>query len=153
MPGPDLGRDGGEFQWQLFDQGLSHRRLKPGGELGAADQARAIKADIEIAENVAWPQAARPFLESVEMPRGIGAADHGPDRGADHDIGVDAVGNQGPDNADMGKSARGAAAQHQPDHWPPDAAQPDLVAAVGAVLTAADQVFQHRGVSMDDASN
>jgi hypothetical protein len=40
------------------------------------------------------------------------------------------MGNQGPDDADMGESARGAAAQRQPDHRPPDAAEPHLVAAV-----------------------
>ncbi len=53
------------------------------------------------------------------------------------------MGNQRPDNADMGKSARGAAAQRQPDHRPPDAAKTHLVAAVRAVLAASDQNFQH----------
>jgi len=64
------------------------------------------------------------------MPCGIGAANHRADRGADHDIGNNAMGNQGPDDADMGKSARGAAAQCQPDHRPPDTTQAYLVAAV-----------------------
>jgi hypothetical protein len=53
----------------------------------------------------------------------------------------------------MGKSARGAATQHEPDDRPPGAAEADLVTAVPVVLAAADQVFQHRGVSMDDPSN
>ena len=53
------------------------------------------------------------------------------------------MGNQCPDDADMGQSARGAAAQGKPDHRPPDAAEADLVAPVGAVLATADQVFQH----------
>ena len=101
-----------------------------GGELVAADQARAVEADIEIAEDIARLQAARPLFQRIEMSRRIGAADHRADRGADHDIGDDAVGDQRPDDADMGKSARGAAAQRQPDHRPPDAAEPDLVVAV-----------------------
>ena len=120
------------------------RSLELGGELVAADQAGAVEADIEIAEDIARLQAARPFLQRVEMAGRIGAADHGADRGADHDVGNDAMGDQRPDDADMGKSARGAAAQRQPDHRPPDAAQTDLVAAVGAVLAAAHQDIQHR---------
>ena len=149
MSGADLGRDGGEFQRQFLDQGLAQCRLELGGEFVAADQAGAVEADIEIAENIARLQAARPFFQPVELSRGIGAADHGPDRGADHHIGDDAVGNQCPDNADMGKSARGAAAQRQSDHRPPGAAEADLVAAVRGVLAAADQIIQHRGVSME----
>jgi len=53
------------------------------------------------------------------------------------------MGDQGADNADMGESARCAAAQRQPDHRPPDAAETHLVAAVSAVLAASDQNFQH----------
>ena len=43
------------------------------------------------------------------------AADDDPDRGADDDIGLDAVGDEGADDADMGKSARAAAAERKPD--------------------------------------
>jgi hypothetical protein len=43
----------------------------------------------------------------------------------------------------MGESARGPAAERKPDHRPPDAAEPYLVAAIGAVLIAADQIVQH----------
>src|SRR5258707_9936637 len=77
------------------------------------------------------------------MSRGIGAADHRADRGADHDVGDDPMGNQGPDDADMGKPARRAAAQCQSDYRPPDAAKAHLVAAVRAVLAAPDQNIQH----------
>ena len=127
MAGADFGRDGGEFQRQFLDQGLAQCRLELGREPVAADQAGAVEPDVEIAENIARPQAARPFLEPVEMSRGIGAADHSPDRGADHHIGDDAVRHQRPDNADVGKSARSAAAQGQPDHRPPGAAEANLV--------------------------
>ena len=109
----------------------AHRGFELGGELVAADQAGAVEADIEIAENISRLQAARPFFQRIEMARRIGAADHRADRGADHDIGHDAVRDQRPDDADMGKSARGAAAERQPDHRPPDAAEPYLVAAIG----------------------
>jgi hypothetical protein len=78
------------------------------------------------------------------MPRRIGSADHRADRGADHHIGNDAVGNQRTDDADMGKSARGAAAQRKTDHRPPDAAEADLVVAVGAFLATPHPIIQHR---------
>src|SRR5207302_6965575 len=48
------------------------------------------------------------FRSRIEMAGGIGAAHHRADRGADHDIGDDAVGDQRPDDADMGETARGA---------------------------------------------
>src|SRR6185437_433958 len=111
-----------------------------GGELGAADQAVAVEADIEVAEDVSRLQAARPVFQRVEMTRRIGAADHRADRGADHDVGHDAARHQRLDDADMGKAARGAAAERQPDHRPPDAAKPDLV---GSVLAAPEQILQH----------
>jgi hypothetical protein len=40
------------------------------------------------------------------------------------------MGNQRPDDAYMGEAARGASAQRQPNHRPPDAAEPYLIAAV-----------------------
>jgi hypothetical protein len=54
------------------------------------------------------------------------------------------VGNQGFDDPDMGESARGAATECEPDYRPPNAAEPYLVTAVGIVLTASDQIMQHR---------
>jgi hypothetical protein len=54
------------------------------------------------------------------------------------------MGDQRPDDADMGKSARRAAAECQPDHRPPDAAQPHPVTAIGAVLATPDPTIQHR---------
>ena len=88
-------------------------------------------------------QAARPFLQRVEMAGGIGAADHGADRGADDDIRHDAMGQQGPDDADMGEAARRAAAQRQSDHRLADRAKADLVAAFSAALAASNQHIQH----------
>ena len=144
VAGADFGRNGGEFHRQVLDQALAHRSLEFGRKLGAADQAGAVQADIEIGEDISRLQAARPFLHRVEMSGGIGAADHGADRRSHHDIGNDAVGHQRPDDADMGKAACGAAAQRQPDHRPADTAQPHLVAAVGAILAAAHPAIQHQ---------
>src|ERR1700694_1066900 len=144
MAGADFGGHGGEFQRQILDQDRADRGLQLRRKLVATDQARAVEADIEIAENISRLQAARPFFKRIEMPGRIGAANHRADRSADHDIGDDAMGNQRPHDPDMGKSTRGAAAQRQPDHRPPDAAKPYLVAAVRAVLTASDQNIQHR---------
>ena len=144
VAGADFGGHGGKFQRQLLDQGLADGGFELGGKLVAADQARAVEADIEIAQDISRLQAARPFLEGIEMARRIGAADHRADRGSDHDIGHDTMGDQRPDDADMGKSARRAAAECQPDHRPPDAAQPHLVTAIGAVLATPDPTIQHR---------
>ncbi len=126
MAGADFGRNGGEFHRQFFDQDLAHRSLDFGRKLGAADQAGAVQADIEIGEDISRLQAARPFFHRIEMSGGIGAADHGADRGSDHDVGDDSVGHQRPDDADMGKAARGAAAQRQSDHRPAMLPSPTL---------------------------
>jgi hypothetical protein len=40
------------------------------------------------------------------------------------------MGDEGTKNSDMREAARGAAAQGQPDHRPPDASKSHLVAAV-----------------------
>ena len=76
------------------------------------------EAEIEIAEHAAPGQAARPVLQHVETAGGMTAADHGADRGADDDVRDDAFARAGSDHADMGKSARGAAAERQPDRRP-----------------------------------
>src|SRR5450631_2898142 len=143
MAGADFRRDGCKFQRQFLDQGLADRGFELGRQLVAADQARTVQPDIEIAEDISRLQAARPVFKRIEMPRGIGAANDRADRGADHDVGHDTVGNQGPDDADMGESARCAAAQREPDDWPPDAPETHLVAVVLAVLAAPDQYIQH----------
>ncbi len=53
------------------------------------------------------------------------------------------MGDQCPDDADMGEPAGGAAAQCEPDYWPPDTPETHLVATVLAVLAAPDQYIQH----------
>ena len=134
VPGANFGRNGSEFDRQVLDQGLADRGLELGREFRAADQARAVEADIEIAEHAARLQAARPLFQRIEMPGRIGA---------DDDIGHNAMGDQRFDDPDMGKAACGATAERQADHRPPRRAEPDLVGAVGSVLAAAHHSIQH----------
>ncbi len=54
-------------------------------------------------------------FERVELIGGVAAADQRAHRGADDDVGLDAVGLQRPHHADMGKAARRAAAEHKSD--------------------------------------
>jgi hypothetical protein len=138
VTGANFRCNAGKFHWQFLDQRLAEGSLELRGKLVAADQAWAVEADIEVAEDISRLQAARPCFQGIELARRIGAADDRADRRADHDIGDDAMLNQCPDNADMGKSARGAAAQRQPDHRPPGAAKSLSTAAICAVLAAPD---------------
>ena len=62
-----------------------------GGEVIAADQPGAGEVDVEIAQDAAHGERARPFFQVVELAGGVAAADHRADRGADDDIGHDAV--------------------------------------------------------------
>ena len=84
-------------------------------QAAAADEARTADPDVEIAEDAAQRQRARPALQFVEFVVGVAAADQGADRGADNDVGLDAVLEQRVDNADMRKAARRAAAENKPD--------------------------------------
>jgi hypothetical protein len=47
------------------------------------------------------------------------------------------MGCQRPDDTDMGKAARGAAAQREPDDRPANAAEPYFILGIGALLAAA----------------
>src|SRR6202140_521390 len=143
MSGADFRGDGRKFQRQFLDQGLADRGFQLRRQLVTADQARTVEPDIEIAQDISWLQAARPVFERIEMPRGIGAANDRADRGADHHIGDDAVGDQCPDDADMGKPAGGTAAQSEADHRPPDTPETHFFATILAVLAAPDQYIQH----------
>ena len=115
MAGADLGGDGGEADRQRLDRRVAELLFEPRRQLAAADQAAAGKRDVEIGEDAAFGQAARPFLDDVEPARGVAAADHGADRGADDDVRLDAVREQGAKHADMRKAARPAAAKREPD--------------------------------------
>ena len=144
VAGADLGRDGGELDRKSSIRVWPTASSSRVAELLAADQAGAVEADVEIAEDVAHAlQAAAPFFQRVEPAGRIEAADHGADRGADHDVGHDAVGDQGSEDADMGKAARRAAAKREADDRPADATKADLL-AVRAVRTPTLQDVQHR---------
>ena len=83
--------------------------------MAAADQAGAGQADVEIAEDAAHGEGARPAFQIVHFLGGIAAADHGTDRCADDHVRHDAVREQCAHHADMGKAARGASAERQTD--------------------------------------
>jgi hypothetical protein len=143
MTGAHFRRDRRELDRQVLHQRRTDRGLQLGRKLGAPDQTGTVKADIQITENIPGLQATRPFLQPVQLARRVRAADHRADRGADDHVGDNAMRNQGPDNTDMGKSARGPAAKRQPDHRPADGAQAYLILAFRAALTSSDQNFQH----------
>lgn len=100
-------------------------QLKPVGTtlLGYAgsagiDQAGTADADVEVAEDAAERQVARPELQLLELAVRIAAADQRPHRGADDDVGNDTVLAQRVDDADMGKAARCAATEDETDCGP-----------------------------------
>ena len=115
VAGADLGGDRGESHRQVLDGGVADRLFQPRRQPVAADQAGAAEPDVEIADDAAQRQRARPVFQRVELAGGVAAADQRADRGADDDVGHDAVGEQRPHDADMGKAARRAAAEHKPD--------------------------------------
>ncbi len=115
MAGIEFCGDGGEADRQIVDAVIGERRVQFGRKMAAANKPGPGQADVEIAEDVAHVEAARPFLQAVELAGGIAAADHGADRGADDDVRHDAVRGERAHHADMGKAARGAAAERKPD--------------------------------------
>jgi hypothetical protein len=77
------------------------------------------------------------------MSGGERSSNHGPDRGADHDMRNDAMRKQRAHDPDMGETARCSAAKRKPNDGPPPAAQADLIAVVGFAWAASSQSFKH----------
>ena len=121
MAGADLGRDRRETHRQIFDRRVADRLFEPSRQPAAADQARTADPDVEIAEDAAQRQGTRPDLQLIELAVRIATADQRAHRGADDDVGKDAVLAQGMDDADMGEAARRAAAEDEADRGPPTA--------------------------------
>jgi hypothetical protein len=143
MTGADLGRHRRKLDRQILDQRRADRGLQLGRKLGAANQSGTVETDIQVTKDIPRLQAARPFFQLVQLASRMSAANHRADRSADDDVRNNAMRNQGPDDADMGKSACGSAAKGQPDHRPPDAAKTHLVLGFSAALTSSDQNIQH----------
>lgn len=118
MTGVEFGGNRSKAHRQVFDPTVSQGLGQFAGEVAAADQAGAGQADVEIAEDAANFQPARPGLQTVELAGGIAAADHGADRGTDDDVRHDAVRGQSLQHADVSKAARGAAAERQANARP-----------------------------------
>jgi hypothetical protein len=115
VPGIKLGGDRGKARRQFVDAGIAQARLEVLGEMIAADEAGARQVDVEILHHAADVEAARPLLERVELLRGEATANDGADRGADDDVGHDAVRGKRVHHADMGEAAGCAAAERQSD--------------------------------------
>ena len=73
VAGRNFGGDGCELDRKVLDQAAADRLLELGGELAAADQAGAVQLDVEVAQHAARLQAARPFVERIQMAGDIGA--------------------------------------------------------------------------------
>ena len=97
---------------------VADRFLEPSRQPSAADQAGAADPHVEIADDAPQRERARPGLEVIELVVGVAAADQGAHRGADNDVGRDAVRLQRVNHADMGEAARRAAAENEPDRGP-----------------------------------
>ena len=115
MTGPELGRDRREPDRKLLDRRLAKGLRQQGGEPAPADQSRARKADVEIAEHPARRKAAGPFLEQIKPLGRVAPADDGSDRRAADDVGLEAFGDQGADHPDMREPARGTPTERQGD--------------------------------------
>src|SRR5262245_5630608 len=81
----------------------------------ASNQPGSRKAEVEVAEDAAHCESARPGFQVVHFFCCVTPADNRADRGADNHIGDDAVLEQLAHDADMGKSTRSAAAKRQAD--------------------------------------
>ena len=107
----------------------------------AGDQAGAREIEVEEAQHLAPRQIAGELLQRVELAGDVAAADHGADRGAGDDVGMDAGLVQRPQDADVRPPAGGAAAQRQTDlavtHCRPPSAQLERSAAGDARSQAA----------------
>src|SRR6201987_4138572 len=74
----------------------------------------------------------------------IRSTNHRADRGADHDIGHDALGQKRADHPDMGKATGSPAAERKANHRLSDAAEANLFAGLRPVGVTPDQTFKHR---------
>jgi len=74
MAGADLGRDGGDFSGSSSIRAWPKAASSWAASLPPADQPRSVQLDVQIGENVARLQAARPFFQLIELSRRIGAA-------------------------------------------------------------------------------
>ena len=131
MAGTNLGRDRGVADRQILDCGAADGIRQLVRQTSAADQSRATNADVEIAEDAPEVQRPRPGLQLVELVGGVAAADQGADRGADNDVGLDPMLEQGVDHADMGEAARRPAAKNKTDLRPADRPRKRLGSNVG----------------------
>ena len=119
VAGPDLGCDCGEADRQILDGGVAHRFFQTMCQPRAADDAGAADADVEITDDPPPRQRTGPVFQRVELISGVATADQGAHRCADDNVRGNAVRLERPHHADMGKTARRAAAENEPDGGTP----------------------------------
>lgn len=137
MAGVEFGGNRGETDRQIVDAAVFQRAFQLLGEMAAANKAGAGQADIEVAEHVADIETTRPGLQAVELAGGITAADHGADRGSNDDVRNNAARGECAHHADMGKAARRAAAEREPDGRPRGGRPQSLGGGVGGTVAIA----------------
>src|SRR5665213_2178859 len=88
--------------------------------MATANETGAGQAEIQIAQNAAYGERARPCFQTIELPGGVTTTHHRADRRADDDVGDDVVGDKGAHHPNMREPARRAAAERERDAWPFD---------------------------------
>ena len=115
MAAADFGGDGRKTGRQVLDHAVAEVAVEAIDEALAVDKASAGEVEVEVAEYAPSRQVTGEKFEMVELVGGEATADHGPDRCAGNDVRPDTGLLQCPQNADVGPSARGSAAQRQSD--------------------------------------
>ena len=125
MPGADLGGNGNKALGQVLDGDALERGFQHIAQPLAGDEAGAREIDIQEAQHLAACQLAGEQLQRRQLAGDIAAPDHGANRGAGDDVGVDAGLVQRPQNPDMRPAAGRPASKRQTDlaithRWAPE---------------------------------
>ena len=115
MAGADFGCHSHEALGEGFDRHALQARFEHIVQSLAVDQARAGEIEIEKAQHLAARQIARKIFQRVELSGHVAAADHGADRCAGDDVGMNAGLVEGAENTDMRPSACRTAPERQTD--------------------------------------
>src|SRR3546814_761756 len=115
MAGDQIGRHGDEPARQPLHGAGTQVEIELAHQALAADQAWQAHPEIHVADHFEARHGPRPGLQLVQLSGQETAAHDGADRGAADDVGFDAGGLEGANDAYMGPSAGDAAPQRQAD--------------------------------------
>jgi hypothetical protein len=115
VAGADFSGNGRKTYRQVLDIFVADRLFKLVREPAASDQTGAADFHVEIADDAAHRQRARPGFERIELTGGIAAADQRTHRRADDNVRLDAMRDERAHHPDMGEAARRAAAENETD--------------------------------------